>query len=64
MTIFVNVPLNNQLDHFEVTTATETTAVRMRSLFEKRWNFWNNIRTVPSILSFVFVVLGCIQKAK
>ena len=64
VTVLVNVPLNNKLDNFNIATATELTANKMRKIFENRWNFWNNIRTISSILCFIFVILTCIKKAK
>ncbi len=63
VTIFIHVPLNNKLDHFEIAVAAEMTAAKMRSIFENRWNFWNNVRTISAILSLILVVLACIQKA-
>jgi len=62
VTVFVNVPLNNKLGLFDISSSTEITAKQMRNAFEKRWNFWNNIRTVSSILSLLFVILTCISK--
>ena len=64
VTIFVNVPLNNKLDNFHIANAKEISVKQMRSSFENRWNFWNNIRTVSSTLSLLFVILACLQKAK
>ncbi len=60
ITVFVNVPLNNKLELFNISNSTEITAKQMRNVFEKRWNFWNNIRTASSILSLLFVILTCI----
>lgn len=62
VTVFVNVPLNNKLELFDITLSTEITVKQMRNAFEKRWNFWNNIRTISSILSLLFVILTCISK--
>ncbi|MDQ6530831.1 anthrone oxygenase family protein [Flavobacterium sp. LHD-85] len=64
VTVFVNVPLNNKLEVFDISSSTEIMAKQMRNVFEKRWNFWNNIRTVSSILSLLFVILACIQENK
>lgn len=64
VTVFVNVPLNNQLDGFDLLTATDISAKEMRNIFEKKWNWWNTIRTLSSILSLVFVILTCVQKAR
>jgi len=64
VTVLANVPLNNKLELFDISSSTEITAKQMRNVFEKRWNFWNNIRTASSILSLLFVILTCIQKTK
>ena len=64
VTVFVNVPLNNKLDIFDFPSSAEITAKQMRNAFEERWNFWNNIRTLSSILGLLFVILTCIQKNK
>lgn len=64
VTVFVNVPLNNQLDRFNLSTATANSANEMRNIFEKKWNYWNNIRTLFSTLSLVFVILTCLQKTR
>lgn len=59
-TVFVNVPLNNKLELFDLANATETMVKQMRNTFEKRWNFWNNIRTLASLISIIFVILACL----
>ena len=60
VTAFANVPLNNKLGLFDLSTATGTIAKQMRNSFEIRWNYWNNVRTVASLSSLVFVILACI----
>lgn len=62
VTIFANVPLNNKLELFDISNSTELTAKQMRNVFENRWDFWNNIRTVSSILSLLFLILTCVFK--
>ncbi len=62
ITAFVNVPLNNKLEVFDISNSTEITSKQMRNAFEKPWNFWNNIRTVSSIVSLLFVILFCVFK--
>ncbi len=64
VTAFENVPLNNKLEVFDISNSTEIAVKQMRNIFEKRWNFWNNIRTVFSILSLLLVILACIQENK
>ena len=64
-TVLVNVPLNNKLELFDSANATEAMVKQMRNTFERRWNFWNNIRTVASLISIIFVILACVfNKAK
>lgn len=60
VTVFVNVPLNNKLELFELANATNPSAMQMRNIFEDRWNFWNNIRSLSSLCSVFFVILACV----
>lgn len=59
-TVLVNVPLNNKLELFDLSNATETTLKQMRNTFERRWNFWNNIRTVASLFAVVLIIVTCV----
>lgn len=60
ITVFVNVPLNNTLELFDLTNASNTSARQMRNIFEDRWNFWNNIRSLSSLCSVFFIILACV----
>lgn len=60
VTVFVNVPLNEQLDKFDLANSTPAMIKQMREKFENRWNFFNNIRTVFSLLSTVLTICACI----
>jgi uncharacterized membrane protein len=60
VTMFGNVPLNDQLDKFDIANSTAQTIKEMRDTFEKRWNFLNNIRTVFSVITIVLTVCACI----
>jgi len=60
VTIFGNVPLNDQLDKFDIVNSTTDGIKKMREIFENRWNFLNNIRTVFSVISIVLTVCACI----
>ena len=60
VTAFVNVPLNNQLDAFNLSTASSESINSMRKLFEPRWNFWNNIRTAASVVTFIVIMCTCL----
>lgn len=63
VTAFVNVPLNNKLELFELSNATNASAKQMRNIFEDRWNFWNNIRSLSSLCSLFFVILACVYNS-
>ncbi|WP_228428065.1 chryseobasin maturation helper ChrI [Chryseobacterium oncorhynchi] len=60
VTIVGNVPMNNLLDQFDISTSTTEAVKQMRENFENRWNFLNNIRTVFSVISILLVVCACI----
>ena len=61
MTMFANVPLNDQLDQFPVLTATAAEVAAMRKAFEQPWNAYHSIRTVASIIAFVLVLVSLIK---
>jgi uncharacterized membrane protein len=61
LTVFVNVPLNEQL----AGVAADASAVelaRARAGYEGVWNFWNGVRTVFSSLAFLALVGACLLK--
>ncbi|EJL68075.1 chryseobasin maturation helper ChrI [Chryseobacterium populi] len=60
VTVVGNVPMNDQLDQFNITDSTMEAIKKVRENFENRWNFLNNIRTVCSTLSIILVVCACI----
>lgn len=59
ITVLVNVPLNNKLERFDLSRATGPEVKQMKDTFERRWNFWNNIRSVASLSSIILVILAC-----
>jgi uncharacterized membrane protein len=61
VTVIGNIPLNNSLDEFELTTASKDSLRTTRQLFETKWTRLNNIRTASSILAFIFALLACIK---
>lgn len=61
VTIFCNVPLNEQLDKFLISTATENDMASMREIFESSWNYYNCIRTISAILVFVLTAMSLIK---
>jgi uncharacterized membrane protein len=60
-TIFGNVPLNEQLAKFSISTATVNEIVSMRKAFEKPWNKFHTIRTTAAVISFCIVILSAIK---
>ncbi len=60
VTIFGNVPLNNQLEKFNLLNETVEAISKQRAGFETRWNFLNNIRTIASMISVILVICACI----
>ncbi|CAN5811458.1 hypothetical protein BH11BAC7_BH11BAC7_30200 [soil metagenome] len=62
VTIFGNVPLNEQLANFSIQTETENEIALMRQTFEKPWNAFHSIRTVASIISFASVILFILRQ--
>lgn len=61
VTIFGNVPLNDQLMQFDLSDASAAEIKHQRMLFEMPWNRFHAIRTFCSILSLALVVMGCMQ---
>lgn len=50
-TMVVNVPLNNQLQTLDIDALNDAELRTARDAFESRWNRWNVIRTVLSVLA-------------
>jgi len=61
VTVFGNVPLNNQLAGFVVSTASSNELSAMRLKFENPWNTYHLIRTVLSIISFGVTIIALIK---
>lgn len=58
ITVFGNVPLNDKLDHFVISTASKNEITAMRQAFETPWNKFHFLRTVSAILSFSLAILS------
>jgi uncharacterized membrane protein len=58
-TMRVHLPLNNKLQTLKVDTMSDDERARARSNFEPRWNRWNAVRTVATILAFFLLVILC-----
>lgn len=61
VTIFGNVPLNNQLDQFNMQTASAEEISATRKNYETKWNNLNTIRTISSTLAITLVIIACLQ---
>ncbi len=61
VTIFCNVPLNEQLAKISVSTATITEISTTRYSFEKPWNTYHSVRTIASSISFGLTILSIIK---
>jgi uncharacterized membrane protein len=61
ITIFGNVPLNEQLANFSISTATESEISAMRKTFETAWNNYHTVRTVASIITFSLVTFSLLK---
>jgi uncharacterized membrane protein len=57
VTVFGNVPLNDQLAKFGISSASPNQISTMRLTFESEWNKFHLIRTVSAILSFGLTIL-------
>ena len=58
VTIFANVPLNDELAD---TLATDTDAVSLWLRYLERWTMWNHVRTVAAIGATVLFTIGLMQ---
>lgn len=63
VTIGGNIPLNNALDAFDLTRATEPQLRDRRISYEGPWNRWHYVRTVASVGSFVLCATAAIVAA-
>lgn len=63
VTMFGNVPLNNQLDQFDISNAAPDALKAFRQKFEPSWNKLNAIRTYAAILSFLLAIVSLAKKA-
>jgi uncharacterized membrane protein len=61
LTVFVNVPLNEELARVAA-DASAAELARARAAYEGPWDFWNGVRTVFSSLAFVALVGACLLR--
>lgn len=62
VTIAYNVPLNEMLDKIQLTSATAKEITAHRSIFEGRWNFFHQIRTLACIGSLLLTIVSCLYR--
>lgn len=58
VTIFGNVPLNNQLADVSVT---DPDAVKLWMRYLNRWTMWNHVRTVAAMVAALLYTVGLMQ---
>ena len=63
-TVLGNIPLNNTLEKFNLAIASKDEIIKQRQAFENRWNGLHYSRTVAAILSFVLIIIACIDFGK
>jgi len=61
VTMFGNVPLNNIIESFDLTTFSEIDYKHARLAYEEKWNRLNMIRTVGALISFVLVLWALVR---
>jgi len=53
VTLMLNVPLNNLLARTDISNADE-----VWPMYQKKWQYWNHIRTYLGVVSMVILILG------
>lgn len=61
ITMVGNVPMNNTLDQFDLTTATDEQTARQRRNFAPRWTTLNHIRAVASTVALILLIIVCLK---
>jgi uncharacterized membrane protein len=64
VTAFGNVPLNDLLDALKLTELSEAKIIEFRRSYEIKWNRLHLIRTVFSVLAFVFLLIAAFSQFK
>ena len=54
ITVGGNIPLNDELEAFELVGATRDALAEQRVAYEGPWNRWHNMRTLASVMAFSF----------
>ena len=61
VTALGNIPLNNALAKFDISTASADQIAAQRKLFESSWNSYHLIRTLASIITTSFAIVAIIK---
>jgi uncharacterized membrane protein len=61
VTVFGNVPLNDQLAAFNLSSARAKEIAAHRLQFEAAWNNFNTLRAISAVSVLVLVIIGCTQ---
>ena len=58
VTVFGNIPLNELLDKTNLETISLEEITALRSLIEDKWNNFNLIRSISSVITFLLLILS------
>jgi uncharacterized membrane protein len=61
ITVIGNIPLNNRLDKFDLSTSSESSLTQQRKEFEMPWIRRHTIRTVCAIIVIMLVITACLS---
>ncbi len=61
VTMAANVPLNDALAAFSLSSSTPQQSAIARAAFQDPWNTWHLIRTVASIGALALVIVACLS---
>ncbi|MBY0425991.1 MAG: DUF1772 domain-containing protein, partial [Cytophagales bacterium] len=62
VTVYGNVPLNDQLDALQLSNISLEDAKAFRDKYEAKWNNLHLIRTISSSASFLLLIWACLQR--
>lgn len=55
-----NVPLNNRLAEFDISSASLEEIAKTRVWYEKPWNRWHTIRTIAATIAVALIFIACL----
>ena len=61
VTMFGNVPLNNELESFDMKSADENEISTQRKNYEGRWAMLNHIRALFSTITIMLIIVACMS---